>query len=173
MLNLDGLESSRSTKSPGRSSKPKGGLGRMKHNAQLSERGKQRCELISKLEAAQEAAEAHKKKQQQIADASLAFANRERAVSFRAGTEVFAAAPRPEPDPVEPAGRPQPTNYATLEEEEDEDVPTAEVEVRARRTRSWPSPLVGVTTHMTCPCAALLAQPTSRQAKLLAVLRDL
>eukprot|EP00322_Chrysochromulina_rotalis_P029970 CAMPEP_0115862220 /NCGR_PEP_ID=MMETSP0287-20121206/18063_1 /TAXON_ID=412157 /ORGANISM="Chrysochromulina rotalis, Strain UIO044" /LENGTH=146 /DNA_ID=CAMNT_0003316633 /DNA_START=43 /DNA_END=483 /DNA_ORIENTATION=+ len=61
---------------------PKGGLGRMKYNAQLSERGKTRTQEIAQMEElADKMAEAREAKLQREA-AMEAFANRDRAVTF-------------------------------------------------------------------------------------------
>uniref|UniRef100_A0A7S2CIX3 Uncharacterized protein n=1 Tax=Haptolina brevifila TaxID=156173 RepID=A0A7S2CIX3_9EUKA len=65
-----------------RTSKPKGGLSRMRHNAQLSERGKNRTQAITAAEAAAEEAAAVAAAAQRKEEALEAFTNRTRAVTF-------------------------------------------------------------------------------------------
>lgn len=137
-LPLGDLSSARSQQSSSRASgKPKvakGGLSRMKHNAQLSERGKTRtAEVAAEEEAADRVAAAAAAADRKEA-AREAFSNRTRAVTFLPasqeavieGTAVPAAHEEVEDDDDEQAFEPEET-----EEEETQGV-TQEMDGRQK-----------------------------------------
>ena len=87
-------------------SKPKGGLGRMRYNAQLSERGKTRTQEIAQMEdLAEKIAEARAVELEQEA-AMEAFTNRTRAVTFLPASQN-ATIDVPAHEEADEAGSPQ------------------------------------------------------------------